>query len=80
MFNILYSRRDKVSKDEWITYVSMMLPPYWQDKDVTGSVDVGLGFKIDVKVSVNGSAQYKVHNSKGKTYYITANEALVYVK
>ncbi|PDY31148.1 N-acetylmuramoyl-L-alanine amidase, partial [Bacillus thuringiensis] len=29
---------------------------------------------------VNGSQQYKVHNSKGKTYYVTANAAFVYVK
>ncbi|EJS11570.1 hypothetical protein IKS_05458 [Bacillus cereus VDM062] len=35
---------------------------------------------IDAKVIVNGSPQYKVHNSKGKTYYVTANEAYVYVK
>ncbi|AXK21508.1 N-acetylmuramoyl-L-alanine amidase [Bacillus sp. COPE52] len=48
--------------------------PSWQDKDVAGSVDAGLGFTIDAKVSVNGSPQYKVHNSKGKTYYVTANE------
>ncbi|MED3090159.1 N-acetylmuramoyl-L-alanine amidase [Bacillus toyonensis] len=54
--------------------------PSWQNKDVVGSVDMGLGFTIDAKVSVNGSQQYKVHNSKGKTYYITANEAYVYVK
>ncbi|QWI47271.1 N-acetylmuramoyl-L-alanine amidase (plasmid) [Bacillus mycoides] len=27
----------------------------------------------------NGLPQYKVHNSKGKTYYVTANEAYVYV-
>ncbi|MFP3415009.1 N-acetylmuramoyl-L-alanine amidase [Bacillus sp. SIMBA_074] len=52
----------------------------WQDKDVVGSVDEGLGFTIDAKVTVNGSSQYKVHNSKGKTYYVTANEAYVYVK
>ncbi|QWH09539.1 N-acetylmuramoyl-L-alanine amidase [Bacillus mycoides] len=52
----------------------------WQDKDVVGSVDEGLGFTIDAKVIVNGSSQYKVHNSKGKTYYVTANEAYVYVK
>ncbi|MEK4707087.1 N-acetylmuramoyl-L-alanine amidase [Bacillus sp. FSL R10-2780] len=52
----------------------------WQDKDVAGSVDAGLGFTIDAKVSVNGSSQYKVHNSQGKTYYVTANEAYVYVK
>ncbi|HDR7393894.1 TPA: N-acetylmuramoyl-L-alanine amidase [Bacillus toyonensis] len=54
--------------------------PSWQDKDVAGSVDAGLGFTIDARVSVNGSPQYKVHNSKGKTYYVTANEAYVYVK
>ncbi|MGW6184925.1 N-acetylmuramoyl-L-alanine amidase, partial [Bacillus mycoides] len=54
--------------------------PSWQDKDVAGSVDAGLGFTIDAKVSVNGSSQYKVHNSRGKTYYVTANEAYVYVK
>ncbi|PHB16457.1 N-acetylmuramoyl-L-alanine amidase [Bacillus pseudomycoides] len=52
----------------------------WADKDVAGTLDAGLGFAIDAKVTVNGSTQYKVHNSKGKTYYITANEAYVYVK
>ncbi|PGE94498.1 N-acetylmuramoyl-L-alanine amidase [Bacillus pseudomycoides] len=54
--------------------------PSWQDKDVAGTLDAGLGFAIDAKVSVNGSPQYKVHNSKGKTYYITANEAFLCVK
>ncbi|HDR7611412.1 TPA: N-acetylmuramoyl-L-alanine amidase [Bacillus mycoides] len=54
--------------------------PSWQDKDVAGSVDVGLGFTIDAKVNVNGSPQYKVHNSNGKTYYVTTNETYVYVK
>ncbi len=54
--------------------------PSWQDKDVAGSVNAGLGFTIDVKVTVNGSSQYQVHNSKGKIYYVTANEAYVYVK
>lgn len=52
----------------------------WQDKDVAGTLDEGLGFAIDDKVTVNGSTQYKVHNSKGKTYYVTANAAYVYVK
>ena len=52
----------------------------WQDKDVAGTVNIGLGFTIDAKVSVNGSPQYKVHNSKGKTYYLTANEIYIYVK
>lgn len=35
---------------------------------------------IDEKIIVNGSPQYKVHNSKSKTYYVTANEAYVYVE
>ncbi|AZJ24554.1 N-acetylmuramoyl-L-alanine amidase (plasmid) [Bacillus wiedmannii bv. thuringiensis] len=52
----------------------------WSDKNVAGTVDEGFGFTIDAKVSVNGSPQYKVHNSKGTTYYVTANEAYVYVK
>ncbi|MBO1580950.1 N-acetylmuramoyl-L-alanine amidase [Bacillus sp. XF8] len=29
---------------------------------------------------VKGPPQYKVNNGKGKTYYVTANEAYVYVK
>jgi len=52
----------------------------WADKDVAGTLDVGLGFSIDAKITVNGSPQYKVHNSRGKTYYVTANEAYIYVK
>ncbi|EOO65530.1 N-acetylmuramoyl-L-alanine amidase [Bacillus cereus VD196] len=54
--------------------------PSWQDKDVAGSVDADLGFTIDEKVMVDGSPQYKVHNSKGKTYYVTASKAYVYVR
>ncbi|WHT87157.1 N-acetylmuramoyl-L-alanine amidase [Bacillus cereus] len=54
--------------------------PSWQDRDVAGTVDVGLGFTIDAKINVNGSPQYKVHNSKGNIYYITVNEAYAYVK
>ncbi|MEJ9256085.1 N-acetylmuramoyl-L-alanine amidase [Bacillus wiedmannii] len=54
--------------------------PSWQDKDVAGFVDAGLGFTIDAKVSANGSPQYKVKNSRGKTYYVTTNEAYVHVK
>ncbi|OOR19017.1 hypothetical protein BW892_25965 [Bacillus cereus] len=33
---------------------------------IAGSVDAGLGFTIDTKVTVNGSSQYKIHNSKEK--------------
>ena len=54
--------------------------PSWQDKDVAGTLDAGLGFTIDEKVTVNGSPQYKVHNSKGNTYYITASDAYVNVR
>ncbi|WP_410985319.1 N-acetylmuramoyl-L-alanine amidase [Bacillus cereus] len=54
--------------------------PSWQDKDVAGTLNSGLGFAIDAKVDVNGSPQYKVHNSKGNTYYITASNAYVNVK
>lgn len=54
--------------------------PSWQDKDVAGTVEIGLGFIIDAKVIVNNSLQYRVHNSKDKTYYVTAIEAYVYVK
>ncbi|MBJ8113978.1 N-acetylmuramoyl-L-alanine amidase, partial [Bacillus cereus group sp. N6] len=54
--------------------------PSWQDKDVAGAVDAGFGFTIDEKVMVDGYPQYKVYNRKGKTYYVTANEAYVYVK
>ncbi|RFT66728.1 N-acetylmuramoyl-L-alanine amidase [Bacillus clarus] len=54
--------------------------PSWHDKDVAGTLDAGLGFTIDEKVTVNGSPQYKVHNSKGNTYYITASDAYVNVR
>ncbi|PIE94791.1 N-acetylmuramoyl-L-alanine amidase [Bacillus fungorum] len=54
--------------------------PSWQDKDVTGSVDAGLGFTIDAKVTVNGSSQYKVHNSKDETFYITTSTGYVVTK
>ncbi|MDF9623646.1 N-acetylmuramoyl-L-alanine amidase [Bacillus cereus] len=54
--------------------------PSWQDSAVAGTVDSGEGFIIDEKVSVDGFTQFKVHNSKGHTYYMTASEAFVYVK
>lgn len=53
---------------------------FWCDKDVARTVDEGLGFTINAKVSVDGAPQYKVHNSRGTTYYITANLSYVYVK
>ncbi|WP_347269337.1 N-acetylmuramoyl-L-alanine amidase [Bacillus sp. TL12] len=52
----------------------------WQDKDFAGILDSGLGFAIDAKIDVNDSPQYKVHNSKGNTYYITTSNTYVNVK
>ncbi|MEI3616386.1 N-acetylmuramoyl-L-alanine amidase, partial [Bacillus thuringiensis] len=54
--------------------------PSWQDEDVAGTLDAGEGFMRDEKVIVDGSPQVKVHNSKGRTYYMTSSEAFVYVK
>ncbi|MGG0725884.1 N-acetylmuramoyl-L-alanine amidase [Bacillus mycoides] len=53
--------------------------PSWQDKDVVGTVDAGLGFTIIDKLSVNGSPQYKVKNSKSSVFYITASSTYVEV-
>lgn len=52
----------------------------WADRDVAGTVDEGLGFTILDKVSVNGSQQYKVKNSRGKVFYITASSYYVEIK
>ncbi|MBH0339494.1 N-acetylmuramoyl-L-alanine amidase, partial [Bacillus thuringiensis] len=54
--------------------------PSWQDSVVAGMLDAGEGFIIDEKVRVGGSPQFKVHNSKGRIYYITANKGYVYWK
>lgn len=54
--------------------------PSWHDKDVAGSVGGGLGFTIDAKIIVNGSYQYKVHNSHWQVFYITASDTYVNVR
>ena len=54
--------------------------PSWQDSAVAGTLDAGEGFTIDEKVSVDGFTQFKVHNSKGRTYYVTTNEMYVFCK
>jgi len=51
----------------------------WAEKGSYLNLDAGLGYTIDAKVSVNGSPQYKVHNNKGKIYYITASNEYVHV-
>lgn len=52
----------------------------WADRDAAGTVDQGLGFTILDKVSVNGSQQYKVKNSRGNVFYITASSYYVEIK
>ncbi|MEB8651151.1 N-acetylmuramoyl-L-alanine amidase [Bacillus cereus] len=52
----------------------------WNKSYLAGTVDAGLGFTIDAKVDVKGSPQYRVHNSKGKTYYITASPNYVNIR
>ncbi|MRC30756.1 N-acetylmuramoyl-L-alanine amidase [Bacillus thuringiensis] len=54
--------------------------PSWLDRDVAGTVDEGLGFTILDKVSVDGSPQYKVKNSRGRVFYITASSYYVEIK
>jgi hypothetical protein len=55
--------------------------PSWEDKDVFGYVTNGQGFPtISEKVSVGRGEQYKVKNSKGKVFYITASPVYVSVK
>ncbi|WP_170956703.1 hypothetical protein [Bacillus cereus] len=43
-----------------------------------GSCGESYGFAVDTKVSMDDSLQYKVHNSKGKVYYVIANNELGY--
>ncbi|MGX5389566.1 N-acetylmuramoyl-L-alanine amidase [Bacillus thuringiensis] len=54
--------------------------PSWQNSAVAGTLDAGEGFIIDEKVIVEGSSQYKVHNSKSQAFYVTASEAYVRVR
>lgn len=54
--------------------------PSWEDKDVAGIVDKGLGFTIVSKHKVGTAYQYKVKNSKEAIYYITAADKYVTVK
>ena len=52
----------------------------WSDKDVVGRVNKGVGFPTIVrKVKVGKGEQYEVKNSKGASYYITANSKYVAV-
>jgi N-acetylmuramoyl-L-alanine amidase len=55
--------------------------PSWDDKDVAGVCNKGMGFpKILGKVLVEGAYQYKVANSKGDVFYVTASDKYVEVE
>lgn len=54
--------------------------PSWDDKDVAGECKKGWGFTIIDKLTVNGFPQYKVKNSNGKVFYITASTKYVRVE
>ncbi|GAA0414971.1 hypothetical protein GCM10008934_02300 [Virgibacillus salarius] len=55
--------------------------PSWSDKHVVGYLKKGYGFpKIVDKVKVGKGYQYKVKNSKGHIYYVTANSKYVMIK
>lgn len=52
--------------------------PSWDDADVAGHLSKGIGFPTIVKkIKVGNSHQYQVKNSKGATYYVTANPSFV---
>lgn len=73
-----YAGKKLVSKTGGLRFYSK---GSWADKDVVGTVGKGLGFPtVLAKVNVAGNYQYKVQNSKGKTFYITASEKYVELK
>lgn len=73
-----YAGKKLVSKSNDLRFYAK---PSWEDKDVAGKVNKGLGFPTVLgKVNVNGSQQYKVQNSKSKTFYITASDKYVELK
>lgn len=54
--------------------------PSWEDKDVFGYLTKGIGFpKILDKITVGNGEQYKVANSLGHIYYVTASPQYVKV-
>lgn len=52
----------------------------WDDEDYAGTVDKGLGFTVIGKLTVEGAPQFKVKNSAGKVFYLTANPQYVKVE
>ncbi|EAF8769672.1 hypothetical protein A0221_02295 [Listeria monocytogenes] len=73
-----YKNKKVVSK---VANLRFYNKPSWSDKDVIGTVGKGLGFPVIIeKMKVGDSYQYKVKNSKGTTFYITASDKYVELK
>ncbi|EGC1348078.1 hypothetical protein H8530_002670 [Listeria monocytogenes] len=76
--NIHYKNKKVVSK---VANLRFYNKPSWIDKDVAGTVNKGIGFPTIVeKIKVGDAYQYKVKNSKGATFYITASDKYVELK
>ncbi|HAC0801494.1 N-acetylmuramoyl-L-alanine amidase [Listeria monocytogenes] len=76
--NNTYKNKKLVSKAANLRFYSK---PSWADKDVAGTVNKGIGFPTIVeKIKVGTAYQYKVKNSKGATFYITASDKYVELK
>ncbi len=89
-FNVPFHEKGKEDSQSWYIgrRVESIYPgdlrfyqsPSWKDQDVAGQVQKGYGFpEIIALVSVNGFSQYKVKNSKGQVFYITAHKKYVKV-
>ncbi|WP_347320003.1 peptidoglycan DD-metalloendopeptidase family protein [Rossellomorea sp. RS05] len=73
-----YSGKKLVCKVAKLKFYSK---PSWQQKDVAGHLTKGIGFPTVVrKLKVDDAYQYEIKNSKGATFYVTANGAYVDVK
>jgi N-acetylmuramoyl-L-alanine amidase CwlA len=66
-----------VSKVDGLNFYSR---PTWDKTYVVGQCNAGEGFTIVTKVPVDDAYQYKVQNSKGATYYITASPTYVEIR
>ncbi|ECQ6721739.1 N-acetylmuramoyl-L-alanine amidase [Listeria welshimeri] len=76
--NSTYKNKKLISKVPNLRFYNK---PSWSDKDVAGTVNKGIGFPTVVdKVKVGDAYQYKVKNSKGATYYVTASSKYVDIK
>ncbi|MBK1995003.1 N-acetylmuramoyl-L-alanine amidase [Listeria ivanovii subsp. londoniensis] len=76
--NNTYKNKKLASKVNGLRFYNK---PSWSDKDVVGTVTKGIGFPTVVsKVKVGTAYQYKVKNSKGATYYITASDKYVQLR